>query len=82
MRTTNMKTFVLKWGKGSVLGVRIVYKTITIQAENIDDINPVTILPDAIKKRVCYVRTIFTSETKRNYDYGSWTEFIEAKEIK
>lgn len=77
-----MKTFVLKWGKGSVLGIRIVYKTITIQAENIDDINPVTILPDAIKKRVYYVRTIFTSETKRNYDYGSWTEFIEAEEIK
>lgn len=52
----------------------------TITAENIDDINPIVILPDNIKK-IYYVRTIITSETKRNYDYGSWFEFIEAEEI-
>ena len=53
-----------------------------IEKESIDDINPIDILPDTIEKRVCYVRKIFTSEAKRNYDYGSWSEFIEAEEIK
>ena len=77
-----MKTFILKWGKGSVLGIQTLYKTMTITTENIDDINPIVILPDSIKRKVYYVRTIHTSETKRNYDYGSWSEFIEAEETK
>lgn len=77
-----MKKFVLKWGKGSVCEIRIIYKTLTIEAENIDDINPLEILPDFIKRKVPYVRKIFTSETKRNYDYGSWVDFIEAEELK
>ena len=77
-----MKKFILKWGKGSVLGIQIIYKTMTIEKENIDEINAIDILPDTIKNRVCYVRKIFTSETKRNYDYGSWSEFIETEEIK
>ena len=77
-----MKTFILKWGEGSVIEIQTIYKTMSIQAENIDDINPIVILPDYIKGRVHYVRTIHTSETKRNYDYGSWSEFIEAEEIK
>ena len=77
-----MKTFVIKWGKGSVCGIQIIYKTMTVEKESIDDINPVIFLPDIIKRKVCYVRTIHTSESKRNYDYGSWSEFIEAEEIK
>ena len=77
-----MKTFVLKWGKGSVLGIQTVYKTMTVEEECIDDINPLVILPYVIKRRVIYVREIHTSETKRNYDYGSYIEFIEAEEIK
>lgn len=82
VRANNMKTFILKWGKGSVVKIQTIYKTMYITAENIDDINPIVILPDNIKKKVYYVRTIHTSETKRNYDYGSWSEFIEAEETK
>ena len=44
--------------------------------------NPLEILPEYIKRKVPYVRTIHTSETKRNYDYGSWVDFIEVEEIK
>ena len=77
-----MKKIVLKWGKGNVCEIRITYKTLTIEAENIDDINPLEILPEHIKRKVPYVRKIFTSETKRNYDYGSWVDFIEAEELK
>ena len=76
-----MKKFTLKWGKGSICEIQIIYKTLTTEAENIDDINPLEILPDFIKRKVPYVRTIHTSETKRNYDYGSWVDFIEAEEI-
>ncbi|MBP5574739.1 MAG: hypothetical protein J6X50_03225 [Bacilli bacterium] len=76
-----MKRFILKWGKGSVLGINTVYKTMEVEAENIDDIDCTIILPDIIKKKIYYVRTIITSQTKRNYDYGSWVDFIEAKEI-
>ena len=76
-----MKTFILKWGKGSVLKIQTIYKTMSIIAETIDDINPIVILPDNTKRKVYYVRKTLTSETKRNYDYGSWTEFIEAEEI-
>ena len=77
-----MKKFILKWGKGSVCEIRIIYKTLTIEAENIEDINPLEILPEYIKRKVPYVRKIHTYETKRNYDYGSWVDFIEAEEIK
>lgn len=77
-----MKKFVLTWGKGSVLNIKVVYKTMTIEAKCIDDVNPTVILPDTIKRKVYYVRKIFTSETKRNCDYGSWSEFIEIEEIK
>ena len=76
-----MKRFILKWGKGSVLGINTVYKTMEVEAENIDDIDCTVILPDIIKKKIYYVRTIITSQTKRNYDYGSWVDFIEAVEI-
>jgi len=76
-----MKRFILKWGKGSVLGINTVYKTIEVEAENIDDVDCTVILPYIIKKKVNYVRTIITSQTKRNYDYGSWVDFIEAEEI-
>lgn len=77
-----MRKFILKWGKGSVLGIQTVYKTMAIEEECIDDVNPLVILPYTIKRRVQYVRKIHTSETKRNYDYGSWVDFIEAEEIK
>ena len=76
-----MKKFILKWGKGSVCEIRIIYKTLTTEAESIDDINPLAILPEYIKRKVPYVREIHTTETKRNYDYGSWVDFIEAEEI-
>ena len=77
-----MKSFILKWGKGSVLDIQTVYKTMTIEEECIDDIDPLVVLPYIVKSRVHYVRTIHTSKTKRNYDYGSYIEFIEAEEIK
>ena len=77
-----MKTFILKWGKGSVLGIQTVYKIMTVEEECINDINPLVILPYVIKRRVIYVREIHTSETKRNYDYGSYIEFIEVEERK
>ena len=79
VRANNMKTFILKWGKGSVVKIQTIYKTMSITAENIDDIDPLEILPEHIKRKVPYVRIIHTSETKRNYDYGSWVDFIEAE---
>ena len=77
-----MKKFILKWGKGSVLGIQAVYKTMTVEKECIDDIDPLVILPNIVKRRVPYVRKIHSSKIKRNYDYGSYIEFIEAEEIK
>ena len=77
-----MKKYIIKWGKESACEKRIVYKTLTTEAANIDDVNPLEILPDSIKRKVPYVITIHTSETKRNYDYGSWVNFIELEEIK
>ena len=60
----------------------ILSKTMIVECENINDIKPTIILPDIIKNKVYYIRKIYTSETKRNYDYGSWSEFIEVEEIK
>ena len=77
-----MKKFVLKWGKGNVLEIKVIYKSMIVEAKSIDDINATIILPDSIKRKVFYVRKLYTSEIKRNYDYGSWSEFIEAEEIK
>ena len=81
-RGNGMKKFVLKWGEGSVESITNVYKQMRVEAETINDINPIIILPEEIKNGVRYVRMLVTSETKRNYDYGSWSEFIEAEEIK
>ena len=78
----DLESRILAGGKRSVLDIKTIYKTMIIEKESIDYINTIDILPNAIKKRVCYVRKIFTFETKRNYDYGSWSEFIEAEEIK
>ena len=64
VRVNNMKTFILKWGKGSVLGIQTIYKTMSITAENIDDSNPLVILPDSVKRKVYYVRIIHASEKK------------------
>lgn len=50
MRKSNMKRFVLKRGKGSVLDIKTIYKIMIIEKESIDDINPIDILPDIIKK--------------------------------
>ena len=77
-----MKKFILKWGKGNVLNIQSVYKTMIIEEECIDEVDALIILPYTIKRKVYYVRKIHTSKTKRNYDYGSYTEFIEAEEIK
>ena len=77
-----MKKFILKWGKGSVCEIRIIYKTKTNEEKNIEDINPLKILPEYIKRKVPYVRKIHKKKKKRNYDYDSWVDFIEAEEIK
>ena len=76
-----MKKFILRWGKGSVLGIKEEYKTMTVEAESIDNVDPTLILPNTIKCKIYYIRIIHTSDTKRNYDYGSYTEFVEAEEL-
>lgn len=77
-----MKQFQLKWGHGNIKSLDKIYKTMIVDANSFEEINPIIILPDSIKSQVHYIRVIFTSEAKRNYDYGSWSEFIEAEEIK
>ena len=47
-----MKKFVLKWGKGNVLEVKVIYKSMIVEAKSIDDINATIILPDSIKRKV------------------------------
>ena len=34
-KRTKMKEFILRWGKGSVLGIQTIYKLICIKAEEI-----------------------------------------------
>ena len=53
-----MKKFVLKWGKGNVLEIKVIYKSMIVEAKSIDDINATIILPDSIKRKVFYVRNI------------------------
>lgn len=77
-----MDKFRLIWGLGSVLEIKIIYKEIIVEADDIDKIDPLIILPDYIKSKTFYVRIIFTSNSKRNYDYGSYSEFIECEKIK
>lgn len=76
-----MKKFKITWGKGSVCGINIVFKSITVESENIDSVNYSIILPEGLKKNVYYYRKIYTSDTKRNIDYGSYVNFIEVEEI-
>ena len=76
----SMKQFQIKWGQGSIKNIETVYKTMTVEANNMDDIDPIIILPDNVKKEISYIRYLVASETKRHYDYGSWSEFIEVEE--
>ena len=77
-----MKKFIIKWGKGEILHLEEVYKTLIIEKESIDDIDPTIILPEEVKKEIHYLRRLDTAATKRNYDYGSWSDFIIVEEIK
>ena len=72
-----MKKFILKWGKGSVCEIRIIYKTLAIEAENIDDINPLEILPEYIKRKVPYVRKILDIGANKGLDLRPFRGFLE-----
>lgn len=76
-----MKKFKITWGRGSVEGIKIMYKTIEIKSKNIDSIDFLSILPKELRSKVLYFRVIYTSNTKRNIDYGSYVDFIEVEEI-
>ena len=77
-----MKKYNLKWGEGLISRIQKVYKTMEVEAENMDALNPLVILPEELREKIEYVRTIICSDTRRSYDYGSWSEFIEAEELK
>ena len=77
-----MKKFIIKWGKGEIQHLEEIFETLTVEKENIDDVDPTLILPEEVKKEIHYLRRLNTSDTKRNYDYGSWSDFIEVEEIK
>lgn len=77
-----MKKFKITWGCGSVLGIDKIFKTKIVEANDIDSVDPLVILPKSMLKIVYYTRVIHTSGTKRNVDYGSYVNFIEIEEIK
>lgn len=77
-----MKKFIIKWGRGEIQHLEEIHKTLIVEKENIDDVDPTLILPEEVKKEIHYLRRLNTSDTKRNYDYGGWSDFIEVEEIK
>ena len=77
-----MKKFIIKWGKGEIQHLEEIHQTLIVEKENIDDVDPTLILPEEVKKEIHYLRRLNTSDTKRNYDYGNWSDFIEVEEIK
>lgn len=46
-------------GKGSVCEIRIIYKTLTTEAEYIDEVNPLEILPDSKKEKSLHKNTSY-----------------------
>ncbi len=77
-----MKKFIIRWGKGEIQHLEEIFETLTVEKDNIDDVDPTLILPEEVKKEIHYLRRLNTSDNKRNYDYGSWSDFIEVEEIK
>ena len=77
-----MKKFIIKWGKGEIQHLEEIHQTLIVEKDNIDDVDPTLILPEEVKKEIHYLRRLNTSDAKRNYDYGSWSDFIEVEEIK
>ena len=77
-----MKKFIIKWGRGEIQHLEEIFETLTVEKDNIDDVDPTLILPEEVKKEIHYLRRLNTSDNKRNYDYGSWSDFIEVEEIK
>ena len=77
-----MKKFILKWGKGSVLGIQAVYKTMTIEEECIDDVDPLVILPYAIKRRVYYVRKYILLKQKETMTMVAISNSLKRKKLK
>lgn len=76
-----MKRFKITWGQGNVLSISKIYKTKIVEADDIDSVDPLIILPKTLLKNIYYMRVIHTSDAKRNVDYGSYVDFIEIKEI-
>ena len=77
-----MKKFIIKWGRGEIQHLEEIHETLIVEKEDIDDVDPTLILPEEVKKEIHYLRRLNTADTKRNYDYGSWSDFIEVEEIK
>ena len=77
-----MKKFIIKWGRGEIQHLEEIHETLIVEKEDIDDVDPTLILPEEVKKEIHYLRRLDTAATKRNYDYGSWSDFIIVEEIK
>ena len=59
-----MKKFIIKWGKGEIQHLEEIHKTLIVEKDNIDDVDPTSILPEEIKKEIHYLRRLNTSNTK------------------
>ena len=64
-----------------MLSISKIYETKIVEADDIDSVNPLIILPKTLLKNIYYTRVIHTSDVKRNVDYGSYVDFIEVEEI-
>ncbi|MCQ2802597.1 MAG: hypothetical protein MJ225_02900 [Bacilli bacterium] len=50
-----MKKFKITWGRGSVEGIKIVYKTMEIKSNDIDSVDFLSILPKELKIKFCII---------------------------
>ena len=78
-----MKKFKIVWYIGNVANNQQEILDSKIEyAEDIDQVDACTILPESIRQKIYYTRILMTSDTIRNIDYGSHTKFLAVEEIK
>ena len=77
-----MNKYLVTWYKGSIETEKTILKQKTVEAENINDVEYLDLLPDNIREKVYYTRgVLFDPEHHIGIDYGSWTEFISIRKV-
>lgn len=78
-----MNKYLINWYSGSMEVEKDIIKQMIVEAETINEVDGLVILPAEIKDKVYYTRhALFSEEGRIVIDYGNYTKFISIQKYK